>query len=552
MSSNPFRKKALGAIDTARAQSPAKSSLRSNSPLAGDYDDDADNPRRPKPVKKVRVLSPPPLSPDSPEWPSPPPGANYGYGYSYASQIPQERHADPFNGAAVGQMPPPANPFSKTLQDLESSNELESQRRNEGEALKKANAARQSLNVDSFRRLLMTGKATDAEPVPTQQDPRARADSATSSKSPATDSSRVGRAEEESDSPESSDTDDDCDDEDALVSKSKPSQQQRTGKEKKAPPPPPSSRHGKSLRDGQDDTDLPKLSSPREVNKPLPPSPIRMSMDDDSESPFDRESAGKVPEPEPAGPESHSAPAARPSSSSSSSRKSAPAPPPRRGHSRTESKSQVSVILSPNEQQQTPTKARGDETSVRTSTDEAPSRSDGARQTGHAPAPPPPRRPYAAPRQTSHASSLSISSSQVPQTPSSSSTYQHESDHDRSTLPDPSAASPGYDVATMSNAKLSSPPPPPPARNPSVRRPPSISSVEGISWRVSGEGRSARDSIPPPPPRRQRGSSSPSSVDVPPPSLRGAAPPDAGKGVDILADLDALQREVDALRGKFK
>lgn len=598
MSSNPFRKKALEAIDTARAQSPAKSSLRSNSPLARDDDDDANNPRRPKPVKKVRVLSPPPLSPDSPEWPSAPPGASYSYNYSFASQIPENRQGDPFNGAAstdesdrdsatppppqplppppvalkggIGQTPPPpANPFSKTLQDLESSKELGSQQRNEGEALKAANAARQSLNVDAFRRLLMTGKASDAEPVRTQQDPSARADSATSSKPAATDGSRIGRGgdEESSNSPDSSDDDDyddDYDDEGALVSKSRPGQQQ-AGKGKKAPPPPPSSRHGKSLRDGQDDTDVPKLDPPRDVNKPLPPSPIRRSIDDDSESPFDRESAGKVPEPEPTESESHSAPPVQPSSSS---KKSAPAPPPRRGHPRSETKSQVPAILSANEQQQTPSKARTDETPVRTSTDEAPSRSDGPRLTGHAPAPPPPRRPYTAPRQTSHASSLGISSSQVPQTPSSPSTYQLESDHDRSTLLDSPVASPGYDASTTSNTKLSSPPPPPPARNPSVRRPPSVSSVEGISRRVSGEGRSARDSIPPPPPRRQRGSS-PSSVDAPGrrsaegaprQSLRraggyegdGQAAPEAGTSVDILADLDALQREVDALRGKFR
>ena len=31
----------------------------------------------------------------------------------------------------------------------------------------------------------------------------------------------------------------------------------------------------------------------------------------------------------------------------------------------------------------------------------------------------------------------------------------------------------------------------------------------------------------------------------------GGRAPDAEQGVDILADLDALQREVDALRGRF-
>ena len=240
----------------------------------------------------------------------------------------------------------------------------------------------------------MTGKASDAEPVPATQNLPASAVSATSSKAPAVDSSRFGRAEaaESSNSFDSSDDDDHAyDDEGALVSTSS-TRQEQIGREKKPPPPPPSSRHGRSLKDGQDDADVPRLGPPRDVNKPLPPSPIRRSIDDDGESPFDRESAGKVPEPEPepAPPELISPLAAQPSSSSSShSRKSAPAPPPRRGHSRPETRSQVSAFLSADEQQYGPSKGRGDETPVRTSSDEPASRPDGARQTGHAPAPPP-------------------------------------------------------------------------------------------------------------------------------------------------------------------
>ncbi|KAL3951746.1 hypothetical protein ACCO45_013463 [Purpureocillium lilacinum] len=232
MSSNPFRKKALQAIDTGRAQSPAKSSLRSsssNSPLpaaaaldGSDATLDSDGLRRPKPVKKVRVMSPPPLSPDSPEWPRssapfyeypPPPGAALGpdpasayafapgpgdpfNGHGHASSAPEaapgRRQGERNPGAPVAapvpvstptssleSAPPsavsaagvPPNPFSKTLQDLEQSRELDAQQRSEGEALKAGNAAaRQSLNVDSFRRLLMTGKADDDDAARKQDD----------------------------------------------------------------------------------------------------------------------------------------------------------------------------------------------------------------------------------------------------------------------------------------------------------------------------------------------------------------------------------------------
>ena len=102
MSSNPFRKKVLGAIDTARAQSPAKSSLRSNSPPAGDEDEhDATKPQEnPSPSRKSaccrrrRYLQ---FRRNDPRRRLVPATA---YNYSYVSQIPKERQGDPFNGAA--------------------------------------------------------------------------------------------------------------------------------------------------------------------------------------------------------------------------------------------------------------------------------------------------------------------------------------------------------------------------------------------------------------------------------------------------------------------
>lgn len=44
----------------------------------------------------------------------------------------------------------------------------------------------------------------------------------------------------------------------------------------------------------------------------------------------------------------------------------------------------------------------------------------------------------------------------------------------------------------------------------------------------------------------------PDRVADPAASMSPQSAVDTGKGVDILADLDALQREVDALRGKLK
>ncbi|EQL03785.1 hypothetical protein OCS_00513 [Ophiocordyceps sinensis CO18] len=369
MSSNPFRKKTLEAIDTTRAQSPVKSSLRSDSPLGGD----GAMLGKPRTVKKVRVLSPPPLSPDSPEWP-----ANVSRS-AYADSL----YRDPFgvgwstdesgpDTAAITQPPPavpaavptgnvvlPANPFSKTLQAPEDTNDLENQRKSEGAALKAGNMARQSLNVDSFKRLLLTGKVGDTEAL-------------LATDSPAINDYTTGGDEEE---------------------------------------------------------DIPHVA-PRQV---------------------------------------------------------------------------------------TPT------------------------------------------------------SSQVPSVPPSPTP---QSDIDRSGPSDLSAALAQHE-AHLEGARLASLPPRPPTRNPSVKRPASVVSVEGLSRRVSAESK-ARDGLarPPPPPPRQRGSSS-GSLDALPRRMGAEAhsalgqklrvsssggtaklgeeqaAPESGKGDDILADLDELQREVDALRGQI-
>ncbi|KJZ71713.1 hypothetical protein HIM_08910 [Hirsutella minnesotensis 3608] len=549
MSSNPFRKKPLESVDSPRAQSPYKSSLRSESPVGGGA-----TLGKPKAAKKVRVLSPPPLSPDSPEWSSAAACAVQdaaGQGHTPSgAQVPDVTFRDnieaapaPVVGLGVDTVhaAPPANPFSKMLQDSESSSELQSQRKSEGAALKAGNAASQALNVDSFKRLLLTGKANDIDPsTPTVL--AANDESSRKVISPVNqilqESRATGPNPEQRAAPSVDSSTDESDDDGEASFAAGPDR--GTGREKKPPPPPPSSRHGKSLRD--EGVDITKLTAPTDVNKPLPPSPIRTSTDG-SESPFDRESAGKIPEPGSAtGHELDRGPAIAPSSV----KRPAPLPPPRRGHGRTESRGQLSAEL-------TPTRHRGDEMSARLD-----------RPGSSGPAPPAPRRPHGSSRQTSGVSQDDASPGPMGDFPSPQLStdlgFQEPAIHE---------AGMSYarqDVPTTSSKPVLAPPRPP-TRNPSVKRPPSTHSVEGVSQRVSVE-KKTRDgpARPPPPPPRQRGSSS-NSIDLSrqaaleglshPPTARMAASSeqlarsDVENGVDILADLDALQREVDALRGKI-
>ena len=176
------------------------------------------------------------------------------------------------------------------------------------------------------------------------------------------------------------------------------------------------------------------------------------------------------------------------------SKKPAPAPPPRRGHSRTESKA--------------PTKDAGPPS--------PPPKAQSNRHSTYVPAPPPPRRPHAAP---------------FPQDTS------------------PTAATPTQEVHSDIDPPVPkiSAPPPPPARNTSVRRPPSVHSVEAPSRQVSSDSTASQGGgkKPPPPPARKRGSSK-GSMDVPR-TMENEG--EKGHGQAILSDLEALQREVDALRG---
>lgn len=610
--------------------------------------------QKPKVVKKVRVQSPPPSSPESA-------GAPDGFSRNgpdwmdgSSSDDDYDDTSNPFNitvpgafsdnrGSGLGGEDAarpvanrvPLNPFQRTLQDLESGSQ-------KGEQSVVSPGQRGTLDVDAFKRLLLTGQA--AGPGTAQAPSPATASSAplpirpgaqTTDGASLTDASSISRQslpdaahltvhDTPHTSHEISEPEGD-DDEHGLVAHSRPEAQPPAMLRKK--PPPPSSRHGKLIkvelksRGQQEDerppsvspreakaqrpslpslTSLPDPATPPEVNKPLPPAPHKDPVGDDELSIFDQQAAGKVPEPAgdvveeplpvprpPTPPNiSHSTP--NPTVSSPQSSKKPPPPPRRHTHGRSESKASTA---------QAAHHSHADELDAhpqrRSSQDSTRSRSSSLRVSIHAPAPPPPRRPTHNPRPSnSFISPSTVSFSSVAYTGSEKSpsgsgisplptgiSPTHGSDavspppreETSRSATEPSTATPSPLHHPGNQTKLS-PPPPPPARHASTRskKPASVSSLDAISRRVAGPLQP-----PPPPPPRQRGSSK-GSIDGVAVSTRKvstdgarihegklaeepAVTPVSAEPVeqtstapDILADLTALQREVDALRGKVE
>ncbi|KZZ92426.1 hypothetical protein AAL_06052 [Moelleriella libera RCEF 2490] len=527
MSSNPFRKKAPATMDSTRAGSP-KSSLRSEDPITAGT-------RKSKPLKRVRVLSPPPLSPDSPEWqsdefqpPAPLSSNTMDYGNYYPSSDPfnglstddsdresattprlsQRDHQSPSLDTTVGARAP-GNPFSKALQDIEGSQTLQKERKEEGEALKAANADGRALNVDAFQRLLMTGKATDeVAPASTLNDEFEMKGSAATPSFPtkikAPEPSDSGDEETLTESSMSEEEEEE-EEEDRSIPYAASSHAHLKQDKKVPPPPPPSSRHGKSLQ-RYESTDQARQAPANDYGQATG---ARRGPGDQGDLAlgYDGAIAEEVVK------EADSSPVNPVPSRTSSIRKSAPAPPPPRGRARSDSR--------PNDQWN----------SQRTSLDEMPQRSDSVRSGGNAPLPPPPRRP--------HAASKPSSQPPTPSVPSYPNFFGQ--------LSPPTDANKPEEAGELASpaASTSSAPRPPPARHSSTRRPPSLHSVEAPSRRVSSENRRESFHAPPPPPPRHHGFAPASDVGP------LAVPADSGKSADILADLDALQREVDALRGKM-
>ncbi|KFY16618.1 hypothetical protein V492_01203, partial [Pseudogymnoascus sp. VKM F-4246] len=300
-----------------------------------------------KPVKHVRVQSPPPSSPEDvmeekPHTPLPQGDEGHALGHDPFESVVSDESSD----ENEEEIPPikatskdgraPMNPFSKTLATLERTESEKST--TEGPPAVPGKAA---MDVESFKRMLMTGSSGVAASAPVPSSPaQSHAGPTDGSSTEASSVSRHSIFENTQDNvPESPRTSHEVSDVDDDRRRMPPTLQRSASERKK--PPPPSSRHGKliqvQLRDDARPQSLyitspsgpsplsatiPTLTaaeqSATDLNKPLPPNPSRASHDSDRESVFDRESVGKAPEP--------------PSPSNSLRRKPAPAPPMARRH----------------------------------------------------------------------------------------------------------------------------------------------------------------------------------------------------------------------------
>jgi hypothetical protein len=564
---------------------------------------------KPKVVKKVRVQSPPPSSPESAGAPE-----SYLRAGRYDDSDTSEDEEDEVNPFSTipprgnedeqpADRPPstphraPPNPFQRTLQDIELGSDGTPQ---SPETLP---GARGALDVDAFQRLLLTGQAGPAAPAQSTGNPPRAGDGANqtdTSSLPRQSLSGASTHPSIQDTPRTSHEISDREADDSrhdLTGSARPNVQTPTLRKK---PPPPSSRHGKLIRPepaakgGLEDapanahgpsalsTQTPRegttplssplqaSSTPLKVNKPLPVPP---NEDDKIDSVRGEDGAAQIPAemtadeilpvPPPPTPPKASIP---PPPSTTPQIKKPPPPPRRQPHGRSESRASIQATAASPPSVHNPEER--DLTARRSSQDSTRSRSSSLRVSIHAPAPPPPRRPAHHSRPSNSfmsPSSLSFSSL----TPSGSERSPSELP-EFSPLPTPSIAA---EISAAETPVSSTgaphhkhfPPPPPPARNASTRskRPPSVHSVEAPTRRMSSHA-----GLPPPPPPRQRGGSKGSvdgvvvgpkpGVDAvrilegtfaeEPEGSRAAEEP--GASTDILADLTALQREVDALRGK--
>jgi hypothetical protein len=495
-------------------------------------------------TKRVRVQSPPPPSPSIPSMPgsaSTVGEENYSI-FAKPPTPPLPRDDDPFNSitsdisedeAISRHSKAPANPFSKTLETMERSEREKAMIPPQSAP----SPGRASMDVEAFKRLLMTGNAgltvpasqpiTQMHIIQTLGDGGSSTDTSSISRQSIFEAIQEPHPESPRTSHEISDLEDD---------------RRRIGGEsgfsagRKAPPP-PSSRHGKmikvELRDEAPTTatsisQLPPpltLGSPfvsttrsssygdlnysqTDLNKPLPPAPHRTSHDSERESVFDKESLGKTPEP--------------PSPSSSVRKRTPPAPPLSRRHSQMVSESKLnrsgSGRLSP--------KAEEVISSVITAEHTRP-RSD----SGRLPPPPPSRRPGSI-KNLSHGTLLSSSSTiSLPPPPPARSSYT-------GFKRPPSVHS--IDLPSSSVNKRASflpPPPPPPHRH---GRPSMETQSPSASQRTSGEQpRQSVDIV-----RRE----STASIVLQETVAGRTVESEAAERHDILADLTKLQRDIDALR----
>ncbi|TGO07732.1 hypothetical protein BTUL_0250g00030 [Botrytis tulipae] len=531
-SSNPFRRKGPFAPSTTSSSSiPAVNHFTQLDPSANpipeySYPERQDVAK--KTPKRVRVQSPPPPSPSIPDSTST--IGDDSVPFENPLQISQEDEQDPFDtttsdvseGEEENQTSKTRilNPFSKTLETLENSGRDVSS----AAPAKLTNPGRASMDVDAFKRLLMTGNAGLGSSTPLQPPPvHALRDEGSSS----TETSSLSRQsifepiqDLHPESPRSSHEISEPDEVRREVSDSS------SLHVKKRPPPPSSRHHGKLIRmELKDETiAVSPLSPPQSIsatpqyfpvmtstpnrsltdlNKPLPPAPPRESGESERESPFDRESAGKAPEP--------------PSPSSSIRRKAAPPPPVTRRHSQLLSDSKLSrsssARLSP--------RLEEDNTSVYSIESGRP-RSN----SGKAPPPPPTRKHGVSRSQSQHASS-SPSATSLPIPPPTRGSSKHGRAPSVHSIEPPSPH-------ISKRTSLQGPPPPPRPRQ--ARNSLDVSQITpSSSTRVSGE---------------YRRSSNASSMSQTPRYEENNTVNSTSGHTNILADLSALQQEIDALRNQ--
>ena len=445
----------------------------------------------------------------------------------------------------------PVNPFQRTLANLEDPSEVPVKREKDRPAStlagKPSNNTKTSLDVDAFKRLLLTGD-TSALPASAPSTPPTHLNTYQGNQgdsSSNTDASSISRQsifephlETYLDTPRTSHEVSLSDHEQQDLVGGSPPSSTKTGQLTPKP------HHGKPVREQAPRTVSftdPTLSfsgfettsavsskesgpssprSPTDLNKPLPLPPSSESLE--RTAVLVGLSATSVPAAN-LPPEARELPSAQ--------KRNPPAPPLARRHSQLRSKHAPS---NPERSATIAEEKQAESTSL-----------SGASSTmsPKPPAPPPPPRRKSAGQSTSSLdyapplSELSVTVAQAEQTP------------DRPLV------------------KVQPPkPPPPPARTPSIssfKRPARAS-----------PGSSSTTMAPPPPPPRKRGSSQSSLTDprnsgdyrrtstesyrrdstassVNQSIPESSAEPEA-KGADVLADLSALQKEVDALRGKWR
>lgn len=527
-SSNPFRRKSLSAAPSTSLEL-SKPDIIPQIPYQQSHAlSDTTNLQRidapKKATKKVRVQSPPPPSPSTPSLPDS--SSTIGEDIYTKSAAVTPRDDDPFDStnsdssqneqsSRPSQAPP--NPFSRTLATMEHSD----QETSAAHHTNTASTGRASMNVDAFKRLLMTGDAglgphtaTPANIHHGLGDGGSSTDASSLSRQSTFEPAQEVNNESPRTSHEISEPDDDRRGLVADIPTSMPLRKK---------PPPPSSRHGRLIKmELRDDpstfsTSAPVTSPPlltpgsntsqhyftphppnhsnTDLNKPLPPAPKRSSYESDRESIFDKESAGRTPEP----------------ASAPIQRKQPPAPPLARRHSQMVSESRITREtgrLSP--------KAEQEGTTDIAATEHGRPRSN----SGKVPPPPPSRRPGSIRHSSHHSpvaspSSVSVSALPPPTPPTRGSSRSI------------SGRPPSVISMDMSTTKRTSvPPPPPPSRH-------GRSSMDDGSRRTSREiGRQSSESA-----RKVSGASVAEDIE-------NTAP----DGADILAEMTKLQREIDALR----